>query len=148
MYFISLFCYLYAILIFFSLSIYSSNVGICLITSFQAWFLIMAPSHYSLLSGFLLNFVLFLHSSLVLFVNFFSMGFLSVCSFANNLNLCGPVTGHPCPGSPPFSPPPPFVPPPPISVPGNLPSAAIALSYRGDFLAWIKLVVRTISIFW
>ncbi|CAH9128305.1 unnamed protein product [Cuscuta epithymum] len=30
-------------------------------------------------------------------------------SFANNLALCGPVTGHPCPGSPPFSPPPPFI---------------------------------------
>lgn len=46
-------------------------------------------------------------------------GFLSFCSFANNLDLCGPVTGHPCPGSPPFSPPPPFVPPSPISSPGN-----------------------------
>ena len=41
-------------------------------------------------------------------------------SFANNLDLCGPVTGHPCPGSPPFPPPPPFVQPPPISSPGNL----------------------------
>lgn len=41
-------------------------------------------------------------------------------SFANNQGLCGPVTGHPCPGSPPFSPPPPFVPPPPISAPGDL----------------------------
>ncbi|KAG4998097.1 hypothetical protein JHK85_029536 [Glycine max] len=35
------------------------------------------------------------------------------------MDLCGPVTGHPCPGSPPFSPPPPFVPPPPISAPGG-----------------------------
>ena len=42
------------------------------------------------------------------------------CSFANNMGLCGPVTGRPCPGSPPFSPPPPFVPPPPISTPGDL----------------------------
>lgn len=41
-------------------------------------------------------------------------------SFANNLDLCGPVTGRPCPGSPPFSPPPPFVPPPPISSPGEI----------------------------
>lgn len=44
----------------------------------------------------------------------------SLDSFANNLDLCGPVTGRPCPGSPPFSPPPPFVPPPPISSPGEL----------------------------
>ncbi|GFY96485.1 somatic embryogenesis receptor-like kinase 2 [Actinidia rufa] len=41
--------------------------------------------------------------------------YLHPFSFANNLDLCGPVTGRPCPGSPPFSPPPPFVPPPPIS---------------------------------
>ncbi|KAL2318900.1 hypothetical protein Fmac_032776 [Flemingia macrophylla] len=27
-------------------------------------------------------------------------------SFTNNLDLCGPITGHPCPGAPPFSPPP------------------------------------------
>ncbi|KAK3025685.1 hypothetical protein RJ639_042025 [Escallonia herrerae] len=48
-------------------------------------------------------------------------------SFANNLDLCGPVTGHPCPGSPPFSPPPPFVPPPPVSSPGgNSATGAIA----------------------
>ncbi|XP_019442020.1 PREDICTED: somatic embryogenesis receptor kinase 2-like isoform X2 [Lupinus angustifolius] len=47
--------------------------------------------------------------------------------FANNLALCGPVTGHPCPGSPPFSPPPPFVPLPPISAPGgNSATGAIA----------------------
>ncbi|KAK1278433.1 Somatic embryogenesis receptor kinase 2 [Acorus gramineus] len=31
-------------------------------------------------------------------------------SFANNPQLCGPGTSHPCPGDPPFSPPPPFVP--------------------------------------
>ncbi|KAH7846039.1 hypothetical protein Vadar_009035 [Vaccinium darrowii] len=37
------------------------------------------------------------------------------------------VTGHPCPGSPPFSPPPPFVQPPPISSPGgNSATGAIA----------------------
>ncbi|KAI9080543.1 hypothetical protein K1719_037509 [Acacia pycnantha] len=47
-----------------------------------------------------------------------SFSLFTPISFANNLNLCGPVTGHPCPGSPPFSPPPPFVPPPPISAPG------------------------------
>jgi len=83
---------------------------------------------------------------LVLICKFFSER-ASCLSFANNLDLCGPVTGHPCPGSPPFSPPPPFVPPPPISVPGNLPSVAIdLLVYKGgDF---IKLMVRAISIFY
>ncbi|GFY96482.1 somatic embryogenesis receptor-like kinase 2 [Actinidia rufa] len=45
--------------------------------------------------------------------------YLHPFSFANNLDLCGPVTGRPCPGSPPFSPPPPFVPPPPISASGG-----------------------------
>ncbi|RVW78065.1 Somatic embryogenesis receptor kinase 1 [Vitis vinifera] len=53
-----------------------------------------------------------------------SFSLFTPISFANNLDLCGPVTGHPCPGSPPFSPPPPFVPPPPISSQGNLPIAA------------------------
>ncbi|XP_062100948.1 somatic embryogenesis receptor kinase 2-like isoform X3 [Humulus lupulus] len=48
-----------------------------------------------------------------------SFSLFTPISFANNLNLCGPVTGRPCPGSPPFSPPPPFVPPPPISTPGK-----------------------------
>ncbi|KAM7278648.1 hypothetical protein ACFE04_005782 [Oxalis oulophora] len=48
-----------------------------------------------------------------------SFSLFTPISFANNLDLCGPVTGHPCPGSPPFSPPPPFVPPPPISTPGG-----------------------------
>nr|AFP87140.1 somatic embryogenesis receptor-like kinase [Camellia nitidissima] len=48
-------------------------------------------------------------------------------SFANNFNLCGPVTGKPCPGSPPFAPPPPFVPPSTISSPsGNSATGAIA----------------------
>ncbi|KAJ8752161.1 hypothetical protein K2173_003769 [Erythroxylum novogranatense] len=38
-----------------------------------------------------------------------------------------PVTGRPCPGSPPFSPPPPFVPPPTQSyIGGSRPTAAIA----------------------
>lgn len=92
MYFISLFCYLYAILIFFSLSIYSSNVGICLITSFQAWFLIMAPSHYSLLSGFLLNFVLFLHSSSVFICKFFLNGLPFCLQFCKQLESMW--TGH------------------------------------------------------
>ncbi|RWR84047.1 somatic embryogenesis receptor kinase 2 [Cinnamomum micranthum f. kanehirae] len=41
-----------------------------------------------------------------------SFSLFTPISFANN-QLCGPVTGKPCPGSPPFSPPPPFVPPPP-----------------------------------
>ncbi|CAN1235314.1 LRR receptor kinase BAK1, partial [Linum perenne] len=48
-----------------------------------------------------------------------SFSLFTPISFANNLDLCGPVTGHPCPGSPPFSPPPPFVPPPPITAPGG-----------------------------
>ncbi|XP_076905935.1 somatic embryogenesis receptor kinase 1-like [Bidens hawaiensis] len=56
-----------------------------------------------------------------------SFSLFTPISFANNLDLCGPVTGRPCPGSPPFSPPPPFVPPPPISVPGgNSMTGAIA----------------------
>ena len=63
--------FLYAILIFFS-SIYLSNVGICLIIIYREWFPIMAPSHYSLLSGFLLNFWLLSHW--FWFVNFFING--------------------------------------------------------------------------
>nr|ABS11235.2 somatic embryogenesis receptor kinase 1 [Cyclamen persicum]AEB40066.1 somatic embryogenesis receptor kinase 1 [Cyclamen persicum] len=55
-----------------------------------------------------------------------SFSLFTPISFANNLALCGPVTGRPCPGSPPFSPPPPFVPPPPISSPGNSATGAIA----------------------
>ncbi|KAB5529980.1 hypothetical protein DKX38_020061 [Salix brachista] len=56
-----------------------------------------------------------------------SFSLFTPISFANNLDLCGPVTGHPCPGSPPFSPPPPFVQPPPISSPGgNSATGAIA----------------------
>ncbi|KAJ6744863.1 LEUCINE-RICH REPEAT DOMAIN L DOMAIN-LIKE PROTEIN-RELATED [Salix purpurea] len=49
-----------------------------------------------------------------------SFSLFTPISFANNLALCGPVTGHPCPGSPPFSPPPPFVPSPPVSIPGGI----------------------------
>ncbi|CAH2057563.1 unnamed protein product [Thlaspi arvense] len=48
-----------------------------------------------------------------------SFSLFTPISFANNVGLCGPVTGRPCPGSPPFSPPPPFVPPPPISTPAD-----------------------------
>ncbi|KAH9758010.1 Somatic embryogenesis receptor kinase 2 [Citrus sinensis] len=56
-----------------------------------------------------------------------SFSLFTPISFANNLDLCGPVTGRPCPGSPPFSPPPPFIPPPPISSPGgNSATGAIA----------------------
>ncbi|KAK2659203.1 hypothetical protein Ddye_005736 [Dipteronia dyeriana] len=56
-----------------------------------------------------------------------SFSLFTPISFANNLDLCGPVTGQPCPGSPPFSPPPPFVPPPPISsTGGNSATGAIA----------------------
>ncbi|CAN1235306.1 Somatic embryogenesis receptor kinase 1, partial [Linum perenne] len=36
-----------------------------------------------------------------------------------SFSLFTPISGHPCPGSPPFSPPPPFVPPPPITAPGG-----------------------------
>ncbi|GMP26280.1 hypothetical protein CsSME_00002784 [Camellia sinensis var. sinensis] len=56
-----------------------------------------------------------------------SFSLFTPISFANNLNLCGPVTGKPCPGSPPFAPPPPFVPPSTISSPsGNSATGAIA----------------------
>ncbi|KAL1561536.1 Somatic embryogenesis receptor kinase 1 [Salvia divinorum] len=56
-----------------------------------------------------------------------SFSLFTPISFANNVDLCGPVTGRPCPGSPPFSPPPPFVPPSPISYPGgNTAMGAIA----------------------
>ncbi|XP_039060664.1 somatic embryogenesis receptor kinase 1-like isoform X1 [Hibiscus syriacus] len=48
-----------------------------------------------------------------------SFSLFTPISFANNMDLCGPVTGHLCPGSPPFSSPPPFVPPPPISSPSG-----------------------------
>ncbi|XP_022941784.1 somatic embryogenesis receptor kinase 2-like [Cucurbita moschata] len=39
-----------------------------------------------------------------------SFSLFTPISFATNLDLCGLVTGKPCPGDPPFSPPPPFVP--------------------------------------
>ncbi|GAA0140012.1 transmembrane signal receptor [Lithospermum erythrorhizon] len=56
-----------------------------------------------------------------------SFSLFTPISFANNLDLCGPVTGRPCPGSPPFSPPPPFIPPATITAPGgNSATAAIA----------------------
>ncbi|KAJ6413535.1 hypothetical protein OIU84_006350 [Salix udensis] len=40
-----------------------------------------------------------------------SFSLFTPISFVNNLGLCGPVTGKPCPGSPPFAPPPPYIPP-------------------------------------
>ncbi|KAG9140240.1 hypothetical protein Leryth_014676 [Lithospermum erythrorhizon] len=56
-----------------------------------------------------------------------SFSLFTPISFANNLDLCGPVTGRPCPGSPPFSPPPPFIPPATITAPGgNSATGAIA----------------------
>ncbi|KAL6959256.1 Somatic embryogenesis receptor kinase 1 [Sarracenia purpurea var. burkii] len=56
-----------------------------------------------------------------------SFSLFTPISFSNNINLCGPVTGKPCPGSPPFSPPPPFVPPSTIYSPsGNSATGAIA----------------------
>ncbi|XP_042498534.1 somatic embryogenesis receptor kinase 1-like [Macadamia integrifolia] len=45
-----------------------------------------------------------------------SFSLFTPISFLNNLDLCGPVTGHPCPGSTPFFPPLPHPPSPP-SVP-------------------------------
>jgi hypothetical protein len=87
----------------------------------------MVPSHCSLPSGLIIIRALPALNGMLLkaLLKFFLFPF----SFANNLDLCGPVTGHPCPGSPPFSPPPPFVPPPPISTPGNL-SLILCLKLR------------------
>ncbi|KVI07210.1 Leucine-rich repeat-containing protein [Cynara cardunculus var. scolymus] len=65
-----------------------------------------------------------------------SFSLFTPISFANNLDLCGPVTGRPCPGSPPFSPPPPFVQPPPIAVPGGK-SATGAIAG-----GWLSLVLQ------
>ncbi|XP_073525345.1 uncharacterized protein [Phyllobates terribilis] len=48
-----------------------------------------------------------------------SFSLFTPISFANNIDLCGPVTGHPCPGSPPFSPPPPYIPPPTVPTRGS-----------------------------
>ncbi|CAN8290032.1 unnamed protein product [Cochlearia groenlandica] len=48
-----------------------------------------------------------------------SFSLFTPISFANNLDICGPVTSRPCPGSPPFSPPPPFIPPPTVPTPGG-----------------------------
>ncbi|KAJ0041304.1 hypothetical protein Pint_26905 [Pistacia integerrima] len=56
-----------------------------------------------------------------------SFSLVTPVSFANNLGLCGPVTGKPYPGSPLFAPPPPFVPPAKVSSLGeNSPTGAIA----------------------
>ncbi|PIA47947.1 hypothetical protein AQUCO_01400505v1 [Aquilegia coerulea] len=57
-----------------------------------------------------------------------SFSLFTPISFANNLNLCGPVTNQPCPGSPPFSPPPPFVPPPPANSQGSSASSTGAIA--------------------
>lgn len=57
-----------------------------------------------------------------------SFSLFTPISFQNNVKLCGPVTGVPCPGSPPFSPPPPFVPPPPASSPGSSASSTGAIA--------------------
>jgi hypothetical protein len=87
----------------------------------------MVPSHCSLPLGLIIIRALPALNGMLLkaLLKFFLFPF----SFANNLDLCGPVTGHPCPGSPPFSPPPPFVPPPPVSTPGNL-SLILCLKLR------------------
>ncbi|KAF9681953.1 hypothetical protein SADUNF_Sadunf05G0056900 [Salix dunnii] len=56
-----------------------------------------------------------------------SFSLFTPISFVNNLGLCGPVTGKPCPGSPPFAPPPPFIPPSTDSYNGeSSPTGAIA----------------------
>nr|DAD40204.1 TPA_asm: hypothetical protein HUJ06_014527 [Nelumbo nucifera] len=51
-----------------------------------------------------------------------SFSLFTPISFANNPNLCGPLTDHPCPGSPPFPPPPPLETLPPVTSPGLSPS--------------------------
>ncbi|KAL1823473.1 hypothetical protein ACET3Z_010251 [Daucus carota] len=56
-----------------------------------------------------------------------SFSLFTPISFTNNLNLCGPVTGKPCRGSPPFSPPPPLIQTFTVPSPGeNGPTGAIA----------------------
>ncbi|KAH0460335.1 hypothetical protein IEQ34_010998 [Dendrobium chrysotoxum] len=57
-----------------------------------------------------------------------SFSLFTPVSFANNPLLCGPGTSHPCPGSPPFSPPPPFNPPVTVSSPGNSASSTGAIA--------------------
>ncbi|XP_052200847.1 somatic embryogenesis receptor kinase 1-like isoform X1 [Diospyros lotus] len=66
-------------------------------------------------------------------------------SFTSNLDLCGRVTGPPCPGSPPFAPPPPFLPPPPFSSPGgNSLTGAIA----GGVAAGAALLFAALAFAW
>ncbi|XP_020580995.1 LRR receptor kinase BAK1 [Phalaenopsis equestris] len=57
-----------------------------------------------------------------------SFSLFTPISFANNPLLCGPGTSHPCPGSPPFSPPRPFNPPVTILSPGNGASSTGAIA--------------------
>lgn len=101
------------------------NAGIYLATVCQDGFQTMAPFYVLHPSGFFLikqghicstNYagVLLLSFSLSLY---FSLCLCSFCSFANNLDLYGPVAGCPCADSLPFSPPPPL--PLPIFSQGN-----------------------------
>ncbi|CAN6484753.1 unnamed protein product [Victoria cruziana] len=57
-----------------------------------------------------------------------SFSLFTPISFANNPNICGPVTQKPCPGAPPFSPPPPLVASPTASNPGNSASSTGAIA--------------------
>nr|CBV98085.1 somatic embryogenesis receptor like kinase [Cyrtochilum loxense] len=57
-----------------------------------------------------------------------SFSLFTPISFSNNPFLCGPGTSHPCPGSPPFSPPPPFNPPVAVLSPGNSASSTGAIA--------------------
>ncbi|KAG6434846.1 hypothetical protein SASPL_106490 [Salvia splendens] len=72
-----------------------------------------------------------------------SFSLFTPISFENNLNLCGPVIGQPCPGSPPFSPPPPIIPP---SRGGNSMTGAIAGGVAAA--AALLLAAPAIAIAW
>ncbi|XP_042046932.1 somatic embryogenesis receptor kinase 2-like [Salvia splendens] len=72
-----------------------------------------------------------------------SFSLFTPISFENNLKLCGPVIGQPCPGSPPFSPPPPIIPP---SRGGNSMTGAIAGGVAAA--AALLLAAPAIAIAW
>ncbi|KAL7211287.1 hypothetical protein ACSBR2_014212 [Camellia fascicularis] len=68
-------------------------------------------------------------------------------SFANNLNLCGPVTGRPCPGSLPLSPPP-FVPPSTIASPGGNGAAGAIVEGAAAAAAALLFVAPVLGFAW
>ncbi|XP_042006071.1 LRR receptor kinase SERK2-like isoform X1 [Salvia splendens] len=72
-----------------------------------------------------------------------SFSLFTPISFENNSNLCGPVIGQPCPGSPLFSPPPPIIPP---SRGGNSMTGAIAGGVAAG--AALLLAAPAIAIAW